>query len=200
MVSTPANGAAFTRRIGAATQSAECHVERAGKLAFYTGVVPASGEQIAVSYRAIRRAVGRAVNAASQQALAAQGAPATAAWIGTVRAARAQLRRLPQRRHRVDAGRGKRERVVERHVSRHQFDFAASVWPGDALALSAPSCNLNAQMVVRKVKLSYTASTPDVISYEIIFANDWADDLAIKTSASVPAIVAARGAGDYAAG
>ena len=46
---------------------------------------------------------------------------------------------------------------------------------------------MNAQVVVRSVKLSYRASYPDLVQYAIAFANDWADDLAIKTSATVPA-------------
>ena len=65
--------------------------------------------------------------------------------------------------------------------------FAADVWPGDALLLNAPSANLNANVVVRSVKVTYGASYPDLVEYEIAFANDWADDLAIKTSATVPA-------------
>jgi hypothetical protein len=65
--------------------------------------------------------------------------------------------------------------------------FASDVWPGDALLLSAPSLDLNAQVVVRTVKVSYGASYPDLVEYAIAFANDWADDLAIKTSATVPA-------------
>jgi hypothetical protein len=64
--------------------------------------------------------------------------------------------------------------------------FASDVWPGEALALSAPSTNLNAQVVVRTVKVSYSPSYPDLVDYEIAFANDWADDLAIKTSGAVP--------------
>ena len=40
--------------------------------------------------------------------------------------------------------------------------------------------------MVRAVKLTYRASLPDVVDYEINFANDWASDLAIKTSSSVP--------------
>lgn len=31
--------------------------------------------------------------------------------------------------------------------------FAADVWPGDALLLNAPSTSLNAQVVVRTVKV-----------------------------------------------
>jgi hypothetical protein len=40
---------------------------------------------------------------------------------------------------------------------------------------------------VRAVKLSYRASVPDLVEYAIAFANDWACDLAIKTSVAVPA-------------
>jgi hypothetical protein len=188
VVSTPPNSGPFTRRIGTAAQSAECHVERTGKLAFYTGIVPVSGEQIAVSYRAIHRAVGRAVNSASQQTLAAQGSPAEAVWIGTVTEpparSSADCRNAATVMTKAAASTSALWSGTYRGTN---FDFAASVWPGDALALTAPSCNLDAQMVVRTAKLSYTASTPDVINYEIAFANDWADDLAIKTSATVPA-------------
>ena len=71
VVSTPPNGSPRTRRIGTAAQAAECHLESAGKLIFYTGFAPSVGEQVAVSYRTVGRAVGRAINAASQQELAA---------------------------------------------------------------------------------------------------------------------------------
>ncbi|HTX75591.1 MAG TPA: hypothetical protein VMD29_05235 [Terracidiphilus sp.] len=182
VVSTPTSGGPFTRRVGTTAQSAECHVERTGKLAFYTGYVPAAGEQIAVSYRTQGRAVGRAVNAASQQTAGA------VAWIGTVtnpparcsadcRSAASALAQSAASVSALWAG-------TYRGTS---LDFSTDVWPGDALALNAPSCSLNAQVVVRTVKLSYKASLPDLVQYEVAFANDWADDLAIRTSATVPA-------------
>src|SRR3569833_2391482 len=59
-------------------------------------------------------------------------------------------------------------------------------WPGDALEINAYSAGLNAQVIVRTVKLTYHASLPDLVRYEISFANDWAEDLAIKTSSAVP--------------
>jgi hypothetical protein len=68
----------------------------------------------------------------------------------------------------------------------NRTSFVTDVWPGDALELNAPSANLNAEVVVRTVKVSYRASYPDYVEYAIAFANDWADDLAIKTSTAVP--------------
>jgi hypothetical protein len=69
----------------------------------------------------------------------------------------------------------------------NRTSFAADVWPGDALLLNAPSTNLDAEVVARTVRVSYRASYPDFVEYAIQFANDWADDLAIKTNSTVPA-------------
>jgi hypothetical protein len=188
VASTPKNGAPMTRRLGSATESAECSVSRSGRLTFYTGFAPAAGEQITVSYRTIARSVGRAVNAASQQALAALGSPATASWIGSVS--------NPACRTSVDCRNAAAALAQSASSSSALWsglwrgtnhDLSTDIWPGDALALDAPSCGLNAELVVRSVKVSYLSSVPDVFAYEIAFANDWAEDLAIHTSESVPA-------------
>jgi hypothetical protein len=188
VVSTPPGGGAYTRRVGTTAEAAECHLERTGKLAFYTGYAPVSGEQVAVSYRTVGRAVGRAVNTASQAALAAAGSPSVAAWIGSVTE--------PPARSSADC---RNAALVTEQAAASvsalwsgtykgpRASFATDVWPGDALLLNAPSASLDAQVVVRTVKVSYSASYPDLVEYDIAFANDWADDLAIKTSATVPA-------------
>ena len=38
VVSTPPNGGPYTRRVGTTAEAAECHLERTGKLTFYTGL------------------------------------------------------------------------------------------------------------------------------------------------------------------
>ncbi len=187
VVSTPTNGSPCTRRVGSTAQAAECHLESTGKLVFYSGFAPAVGEQIAVTYRTVGRAVGRAVNVASQQSLAQAGLPAVTTWIGTVAS--------PPARSSLDC-RNAAATMVQAAASVSALwsgtykgwraHFAVDVWPGDALQLNAPSTNLNAQVIVRTVKVSYRASYPDLVAYVIAFANDWADDLAIKTSATVP--------------
>jgi hypothetical protein len=188
VVSTPPGGGPYTRRIGTTAEAAECHVERTGKLAFYTGSTPVAGEQIAVNYRTIGRAVGRAVNVANQAALAAAGSPSVASWIGTVT--------NPPARTSADCRSA--AQVMEQAAASisalwsgtyngNRASFSSDVWPGDALLLNAPSTSLNAEVVVRTVKVTYSASFPDFVEYEIAFANDWADDLAIKTSTTVPA-------------
>jgi hypothetical protein len=188
VVSTPPSSEAYTRRVGTTGEAAECHLESTGKVVFYTGYVPLSGERIAVSYRTVGRAVGRAVNTASQAAIELDGMPTEAAWIGSVTS--------PEARSSADCRNA--ALVIEQAAAGvsalwsgtykgSRMSFASDVWPGDALLLNAPSTCLDAQVVVRSVKVSYQASYPDLVEYAITFANDWADDLAIKISETVPA-------------
>lgn len=188
VVSTLPNGSSYTRRVGTLAEAAECHVERTGKVEFYTGFVPVAGEQIAVNYRTVGRAVGRAVNTASQQALVQAGRSSEAAWIGSVTnpPARSSADCLNAAMAIEEAASGV-SALWSGMYNGNKTSFVVDVWPGDALLLNAPSMNLNAQVVVRAVKVSYQASYPDFVEYSIAFANDWADDLAIKTSATVPA-------------
>ena len=188
VVSTPPSGGPYTRRVGTTAEAAECHLERTGKVVFYTGFAPVAGEQIAVNYRTVGRAVGRAVNTASQAALTEAGSPAVAVWIGSVTNPPARssadclnaAQAMQQSAASVSA-------LWSGTYKGNSTSFSSDVWPGDALLLNAPSTNLNAQVVVRTGKVSYRASYPDLVEYAIQFANDWADDLAIKTSTTVPA-------------
>jgi len=188
VVSTPSGGGPYSRRMGTLGEGAECHLERTGQLVFYTGFAPQAGEQVAVSYRTVGRAVGRAVNATSQQALALAGLPAEAAWIGSVTnppaRSSADCRNAALAIEQAAAG---VSALWSGTYTGTSASFAADVWPGDALQLNAPSTSLNAQVVIRTVKISYRASYPDLVEYAIAFANDWADDLAIKTSTTVAA-------------
>jgi hypothetical protein len=188
VVSTPPTGSPFTRRVGTLAEAAECHVAQTGKVVFYTGFVPVVGEQIAVNYRTVGRAVGRAVNTASQQSLAQAGAPAVATWIGSVTnpPARSSTDCLNAALAIEEAASGV-SALWSGTYTGNRTTFGTDVWPGDALLLNAPSMSLDAQVVVRAVKVSYRASYPDFVEYGITFANDWAADLAIKTSTTVPA-------------
>lgn len=188
VVSTPSGGAPRTRRLGSTAEGGECYLERTGKLVFYLGFTPAVGERIAVCYRTTGRAVGRAVNAASQQALQDAGLPPVSAWIGAVTnppaRSSADCRNAASVMGQAAAG---VSALWSGTYKATQASFAADVWPGDALGLNAPSMNLSAQVVVRSVKINYRASYPDLVEYAIDFANDWADDLAIRTREAVPA-------------
>jgi hypothetical protein len=193
VTSTVPGGTARTRRVGTLADAAECHLVRTGSLTFYTGNAPVAGEIVAVNYRTVGRAVGRAVNAASQAALAAVGTPPTAAWIGSVTE--------PKGRSSLDCRNAATALVTAASsvsaawsgsYRTSNFGLAAvsggaDVWPGDALLLESASLDLSVQVAVRAVTLEYGASSPDLVRYAIEFSNDWANDLSIKTSRTVPA-------------
>ncbi len=161
VVTTPSGGSPYTRRDGSVAQAAECHVERTGTLVFYTGFAPPAGEQIAVSYRTVGRAVGRMVNTASQAALAAVGLPSVATWIGSVTAppsrSSADCRNAAEAIEQAAAG---VSALWSGTYLGNRNSFAADVWPGDALLLNAPSASLDAQVVVRSVKVDLSGELP----------------------------------------
>jgi hypothetical protein len=196
--STVPGGTARTRPVGSVAQGAECHLIKTGSARFYTGFIPVVGEVLEVHYRSTGRAVGRAVNAASQADLQAAGMPPTSVWIGTATGPRARssqdcrnaAKALVTAASSVSAawsGTYKGWRAGWGTAASQNTGLPVDVWPGDALELVAPSMNLNAQVVVRQVTLSYGASQPDQVAYTITFSNDWANDLSIKTSKTVPA-------------
>ena len=185
-----------TRAMGSAVQGGECYLTRSGQLRFFPTSVPADGELLTVTYRSTGRAVGRAVNGASQAALQAVGMPATAVWTGTVTQPKARssqdcrnaAQALVTAATSVSAAWSGKYRGWRAGWSLTQnTGLPVDVWPGDALDLVAPSLALNAQVVVREVTLKYGASLPERVAYEIAFSNDWANDLAVKTSKAVPA-------------
>ncbi len=162
VVSTPANGGPYNAARGHdGAGSGVSRRERTASWFSIPGYAPSVGEQIAVSYRTVGRAVGRAVNAASQQALAQAGSPQVVAWIGSVTSPRcAQLAGLPQCGADDGAGCGRRERAVERDLQREPDKLCQRCVAGRCTALNAPSTNLNAQVVVRAVKVSYGRVIP----------------------------------------
>jgi len=60
------------------------------------------------------------------------------------------------------------------------------VWPGDVLAISSASAGVDALVVVREVDVAMGCASPQMVKYTIRFANDWAEDLALKLSSTVP--------------
>jgi hypothetical protein len=124
----------------------------------------------------------------SQQALAQDGLPLISCWIGSVvdpaprssNDCRNAAVALEQAAASTTAG-------WSGIYKGTRAELEGDVWPGDAMQLEMPSAEISALIVVRTVKVSYAASCPDLLHYTIEFANDWADDLAIKTSNTVPA-------------
>ncbi len=191
VVSTPPGGGPIVRRLGTTADGADCKIERTGKLHFYATSVPQAGELVAISYRTSHRSVARVASAQSiaQESMNGQ-LPGTAAWIGTVTS--------PPARSSIDCENAaaalldlatSRAAAWKGKYSAWNMEQQADVWPGDVLAVSSTSVDLNANVVVRKVQIELLCTSPGLAKYVVEFANDWADALAIKTSTTVPADV-----------
>lgn len=189
VTSTPSGGNPIVRRLGTTAQGAECKIERTGKLRFYPANIPQAGELIAISYRTKHRAVARVASPSSITTESAGGLlPGTARWIGTVT--------NPEARSSADCENAAKA-ILDLAISRAaawkgkyiawNMEAKSDVWPGDVLSVSSDSANVHANLVVRGVEIDLSSTVSTQAKYTIRFANDWADDLAIRTSSTVPA-------------
>jgi len=175
--SAPPSGPTYTRLIGVAGQGADCTVSATGKVTFFTGRIPIPGELVTVSYRIRARAVARLENPAS---ITAESGPAR--WLGKV------LR--PPARSSADCESA--ASAILAFASDPSAAVAGSytainpapdIWPGDTLALTANGQTLSS--VVRTVTLANGHAVPELLTYRIAFANDWAESLGISLSEAI---------------
>jgi hypothetical protein len=181
VASTLPSGVRMTRLIGVAGEGVDCKISAAGKVTFFAGRVPVAGELVTVTYRVQQRAVARLENAASVAAEAAGGVPGTAQWLGKVLkpAARssmdcesASLAVLSFSASRVAAASGTYEAVNP-----------ADVWPGDVLAVTSAGQTMS--VVVRRVDIVDGMGRPEMLTYRMAFANDWAEGLGLTLSEAI---------------
>jgi hypothetical protein len=183
VVSTLPNGVTMTRLIGVAGEGVDCTVSTTGKVTFFAGRVPVAGELVTATYRVQQRAVARLENAASVAEEAAGGVPGTAQWLGKVV--------KPPARNSVDCENAALA-VLSFSASRaaaaagtYAAVNPADVWPGDVLAVASGGQTLS--VVVRRVDIVDGMACPEVLTYRMTFANDWAEGLGLTLSESIAA-------------
>jgi hypothetical protein len=173
----------MTRLAGVAGEGVDCTISATGKVTFFAGRIPVAGELVTVTYRGQQRAVARLEDAASVAAEAAGGVPGTAQWLGKVLkpAARssadcesAALAVLSFSASRSAAASGTYTAVNP-----------ADVWPGDVLAVTSGGDTMS--VVVRRVEIVDGMACPQVLTYHIAFANDWAEGLGLTLSEAIAA-------------
>jgi hypothetical protein len=184
--STPPNGVTGTRLMGVAGEGVDCVLNGTGVVTFLAGRVPVAGEIVTVTYRKRSRAVARLENGASVASEAAGGMPGSAAWLGKV------LR--PPARSSVDCE-AAAQAILAFATSRGAAvsgsyaavnlaaTSATDVWPGDVLALTADGVTTN--VVVRRVSIVDEMAVPELLSYRMEFANEWAEGLGLTLSESI---------------
>ncbi len=184
IVSTAPSGVKQTRLIGAAGEGADCKISATGRVTFFSGRVPVAGELITATYRNRRRAVARLEDTASVAAETATGFPGTGCWQGKVT--------QPPARSTMDCE-SAAQAVLRFATSRAAavsgtyvtINPAADIWPGDVLAFSADDQTTN--VLVRKVTIEDGHALPELLTFHIAFANDWAEALGAKLSEQIAA-------------
>jgi hypothetical protein len=141
-----------------------------------------AGETVTVSYRPCSRAIARLEDAASIAAEAAGGMPGTARWLGKV------LR--PLARSSTDCESAAQavlsfasSRAAAIAGSYASINPTADVWPGDVLSIIANRQTIN--VVVRRVAITDGNARPELLTYRIAFANDWAESLGVTLSEAI---------------
>lgn len=179
--STPPSAATYTRLIGIAAQGVDCSVSATGKVTFFAGRIPVPEELVTVAYRIRSRAVARLQDSAS---ITAESGPSR--WLGKV------LR--PLARSSTDCESAASAILAfasdpsaaiagSYAVINPASDSDSDIWPGDTLALTANGQTLSA--VVRTVSLANGHAVPELLTYRIAFANDWAESLGITLSEAI---------------
>ena len=188
VVSTPPGSASETRLIGVAGEGVDCTYSAEGKVGFYSGRIPVANELIAVSYRTSDRSVARLVDASSISLQAAVGLPATARWMGSVRA--------PVARSSADCENAAaavlsfsvdRAAAIAGRYAAVNLQQSSDVWPGDLLQIAVDNGMSAVEAIVRSVTIEDGQGAPEKLSYTINFANDWAEALSMKLSSTVAA-------------
>ncbi|HEV2646879.1 MAG TPA: hypothetical protein VGU46_10995 [Acidobacteriaceae bacterium] len=193
IVSTLPGGTKQTRLIGVAGQGVDCALNTNGVITFFAGRIPVAGEFVTVSYRTRTRSIARLEDPASVAAEAAGGIPGTARWLGKV------VRPLARSSEDCEAAAEATLALASSRAAAIAGSYAAvnpaDVWPGDVLAITANGQTLN--VVVRTVAIADGHAKPELLTYRIAFANDWAEALgltlseAIATDAYLPTTAAA---------
>ena len=182
IVSTLPGGTRQTRLIGIAGEGVDCCISTTGKLTFFPGRVPVAGEIVTILYRMRSRAVARLQDDASVAAEAAGGMPGTARWLGKV------VKPLARSSADTEAA---AQAILALATSRSAaiggtyaaINPADDIWPGDVLSITANRQAIS--VVVRQVAIADGHAAPELLSYRIAFANDWAESLGITLSEAV---------------
>ena len=183
----PTSGVVTTRLAGTSYDGVDCvvHSTAAGNVTFFPGRIPIANEGITIKYRGRRRAVARLADAGSIAREAAGGSVGTARWVGKV--VRPHARSSEDCESAAQAilsfATNRAAAVTGSYVAVNPA--APDIWPGDALALTANGSS--SSVIVRKVEIEEQGAAPEVLTYKLAFANDWAEGLSLTLSEAIPA-------------
>jgi hypothetical protein len=175
---TPTGSAAATQRLGASAQTSQTKVATTGRMSFYPGNVPATGTVITVNYRIGGRSVARMTAPTSSTAaslIVTAEHPVTRTSADCENAALAMLSTSTWP-----------DGSWKGTYTCWNPQQTTDVWPGDLLDVEAPSAEMSTELLVRTVQIKATSCAPEIMSYAIGFANEWAEVLSLKMNEGAP--------------
>jgi len=184
------NASYVTQLVGSLSNGAQCLIASSTSLDFYPAYVPPLNALIVVSYRGTGRAVADVVNAASVASLASGADDGVRGIVRTVK--------LPGARTQTDCENAALA-ILDDAVGAAWSgtyttwsDFlpgaAADIFPGDAIAVNAPTRSAVFDAIVRKVTIEMRDPADDRGRYSIEFANDAATLLGMQDGASATTV------------
>lgn len=177
------SGTKTTQLMGVAGEGVDCMASASGKITFLAGRVPLSGELVTVHYRTSQRSIVRLEDAASVAMEALGGVAGTARWLGKVV--------QPPARSTADC-----ESAAEALLSvatdatggvsgSYTAEQSAEIWPGDVLSVTQGGGTTNS--IVKGVTIQDGLAAPEIVTYHVTFAGEWAAGLGLKTSETIAA-------------
>jgi hypothetical protein len=179
-----------TQLVGALSEGAACEITSSSSLDFYPQYVPALNQLIVASYRGSGRSVAQVENEVSVISLQKGTDDGTR---GSVRVAK-----TPRARTGVDCENAALAILDDATGAAWSGSYetwsdflpgaAGDIFPGDAIAVNAPSRGASFTAIVREVTIEIADPADDRSLYTIGFANDLASPLAIEYGASATTI------------
>ncbi|MGE0407225.1 MAG: hypothetical protein AB7O65_13090, partial [Candidatus Korobacteraceae bacterium] len=175
-----------TRLVGGLAEGSECRVTQDAELWFFSAHVPADGEKIVVRYRSRGRAQARLVDPSS---VAAESRGPDSGLRGVVRFIAAPAARTSR-----DCQNAVLALLDDATQTSWSGEYAtwsdflppgsSDVFPGDAIAVHAPSRSADFTAIVREVEIEVAAHDRERFRYHIVFASDAAELLALSLEPS----------------
>ncbi len=158
-----------------------CKVTSSGNVVFYPNVVPATSSLIYVHYRARGLSAARRMNDPTLEP--AGSSLATSAWVGTVTSpvAWSSVDCDSAASAILQTARSSSVALKGTYVTT-SMQLQTDVWPGDALLAGALAGLTPTDLIVRKTDIRLLSGVPELVKYEIAFANDWAESVCIKVA------------------
>ena len=182
ITSTPPSGQTQTRLIGIAGEGVDCRVSTDGTITFFAGRVPVAGELMSVRYRLANRSVARLADPGSVATESTSGLSGTAQWLGKV--ANPVARSSADCENAAAALLGIATSPDAALSGQYTVtDPGGDIWPGDVLALTQNGVTRN--VLVRKVGIADGGASPELATYELTFANDWAEAVGLKVTEAI---------------